>query len=134
MKKNRVLTIVGLFLLVAGLICIKLDGQVYPYIMVGLGCGLFGQGLGEIITKRTEKNHPDIARQREVEENDERNILIRDKAQAKAYRLMITLFGALILSFGLMQVELKVILLLVFAYLYVCGCSIYYGEKLRKEM
>ena len=135
--KSTVLTVFGLLVLAAGLVALKvyeLGTQTAPYLCIGLGCGVFGQGLGELLTRRSEKGHPELARQREIEENDERNIALRDKAQAKAYRIMLPVFGALFMAFGLMQVELRVILLLVAAYLYICACSVYYSEKYRKEM
>ena len=47
---------------------------------------------------------------------------------------MVYVFGALMVSLGLMSVDVKVILLLVFAYLFVVGSSIYYLEKYSKEM
>ena len=135
--KSTVMTVLGLIVLVVGLLAAKrldLGSQTAPYLCVGLGCGVFGQGFGELITRWSEKSHPEAARQREIEENDERNIALRDRAQAKAYRIMIPVFGALFLAFGLMQVELRVILLLVAAYLYICSCSVYYSVKYRKEM
>lgn len=135
--KSTVLTLIGLLVLAAGLVTVKmyeLGTQAAPYLCIGLGCGVFGQGLGELLTRRSEKGHPELARQREIEENDERNIALRDKAQAKAYRIMLPVFGALFFAFGLMQVELRVILLLVAAYLYICACSVYYSVKYRKEM
>lgn len=135
--KSALITVIGLVLSVVGILALKLydlGSQAAPYVSIGLGCGLFGQGLGELITRWSEKSHPEIARQREIEENDERNIALRDKAQAKAYRIMMFVFGSLIVAFALMNVELRVILLLVAAYLYVCGCSVYFGVKFRKEM
>lgn len=135
--KSTIVTVIGLIIFVAGLLAVKhfdLGNQTAPYLCIGLGCGVFGQGLGELITRRSEKRHPEIARQREIEKNDERNIALRDRAQAKAYRMMIPVFGALFLAFALMNVELRVILLLVAAYLYICGCSVYYNIRYGKEM
>ena len=135
--KSAAMTVLGLLVLIAGLLVLKrfdLGSRAAPYLCIGLGCGVFGQGFGELLTRWSEKNHPEIARQREIEEHDERNIALRDRAQAKAYRVMIPVFGALFFAFGLMQVELRVILLLVAAYLYICGCSVYYSAKYRKEM
>lgn len=135
--KNVVLTVLGLLVLAGGLLALKrfdLGGSVLPYLCIGLGCGLFGQGFGELAARRSEKNHPEAARQREIEENDERSIAVRDKAQSRAYRVMIPVFGALLIAFALMNVELKVILLLTAAYLFVCGCNIYYSVKYGKEM
>ena len=135
--KNIILTVVGLLLMTAGVVAVKcfdLGNIAAPYVSIGLGCGIFGQGLGELITLRSEKGHPEITRQREIEEHDERNIALRDKAQARAYRTAKMIFGSLPVAFALMNVELRVVLLLVAAYLYVCGCSIYYSAKYRKEM
>ena len=135
--KSTIITLLGLLVLAAGLLAVKfldLGSLTAPYLCIGLGCGVFGQGLGESIARRSEKKYPEIARQRKIEENDERNIALRDRAQAKAYRIMIPVFGALFLAFALMNVELKVILLLVAAYLYICGCSVFYSVKYRKEM
>ena len=135
--KSTTITVLGLLVLAAGLLAVKffnLGSSAAPYLCIGLGCGVFGQGLGELITRWSEKRHPEIVRHREIEENDERNIALRDRAQAKAYRIMIPVFGALFLAFGLMNVELRVILLLVAAYLYICGCSVFYSVKYRKEM
>ena len=86
------------------------------------------------MTRWSEKDHPEITRQREIEENDERNIALRDRSQAKAFRIMIPVFGILFFAFSLMNAELRVILLLVTAYMYICGCSVYYNVKYRKEM
>ena len=141
MKKHNVkctaMIVIGALALIAGLLSIKLfdlGSQAAPYLCIGLGCGVFGQGIGDLITRWSEKGHPELTRKREIEEQDERNIAVRNMAQAKAYRIMIPVFGALFFAFGLMQVELRVILLLVAAYLYICGCSVYYSVKYRREM
>ena len=47
---------------------------------------------------------------------------------------MIYIFGALIISFGLMNIDGHVVLMLVFAYLLVQGISVYYRGKYDKEM
>jgi 4-hydroxybenzoate polyprenyltransferase len=70
----------------------------------------------------------------EIERKDERNIAISNRSKAKAYDLMIFVFGALMLSFALMGVDLVLILLLVFAYLFVVGYGIFYRIKYDKEM
>lgn len=135
--KSMALTVIGLLLLAAGLFTVKffdLGHQTAPYLCIGLGCGVFGQGLGELITRWSEKGHPEITRRREIEQQDERNIALRDRAQAKAYRIMVPVFGALFFAFALMEVEVRLILLLVAAYLYICGCSVYFYAKNEKEM
>lgn len=105
-----------------------------PYVCIGLGCGVFGHGMGNLISRRALKNSPDVQKQIEIEKNDERNIAIASRAKAKAYDIMVFVFGALMVSFALMGVDLAAILLLVFAYLFVVGCGIYYRIKFDREM
>jgi hypothetical protein len=70
----------------------------------------------------------------EIERKDERNVSISNRAKAKAYDLMIYVFGALLLSFALIGVDMVEILLLVFAYLFVAGYGVFYRIKYDKEM
>ena len=75
-------TIIGLLLLAAGLYLIKMNSdpqgimRVLPYVCIGIGCGLFGHGMGEIISGRAIRNDPEIQRKLKIETNDERNITI----------------------------------------------------------
>ena len=134
------LSVIGLVLIAVGLYCLKSAAEaqgvmrVLPYYCIGIGCGAFGHGMGEILSSRAVKNAADIQRQIEIEKKDERNIAISNFAKGRAIDAMIYIFGALIFSFGLMNVDLYIILMLVFAYLLVEGISIYYRCKYDKEM
>ncbi len=138
--KNYLVTIVGLIILGTGLAMIKLisDPQgvllALPYICIGIGCGLFGHGMGNIISERVVRKDPKLKKQMEIEEKDERNIAITCHAKAKAYDMMTFVYGALMISFPLMGVDMVVVLLLVASYLFVQGCGIYYRVKYDKEM
>ncbi|PKM40928.1 MAG: hypothetical protein CVV04_00255 [Firmicutes bacterium HGW-Firmicutes-9] len=143
MKKQglqTVLGILGLALLAAGLYLAKTTDaaagimRALPYVMIGVGCGLFGQGMGGVIERSMLKKHPEIAKQKEIEVKDERNQEISNRAKAKAYDVMVFVFGALMLSFALMNIDLVAVLLLVFAYLFVIGSGLYYRVKLDKEL
>jgi len=139
-KWNYFLAIAGGLLLGVGLYLAKtiIEPQgimrALPYVFIGVGCGIFGQGLGEIIGSRAIKNNPDIQKHMEIEKNDERNITIANRAKAKAYDMMIFVFGALMLAYALMGIDMVEVLLLVFAYLFVIGYGIYYRIKFDKEM
>lgn len=139
-KKDYVLTVLGLLLLAVGLGLLKGIARpegilfVLPYVCIGLGCGIFGYGTGNLVSCRVRKNNPELARQIEIEANDERNVMIAGLAKAKAYDLMIYVFGALMVSFALMRVEVTSVLLLVAAYLFVVGYGVYCRIKLEKEM
>ncbi|CAM4448901.1 hypothetical protein FHS16_004149 [Paenibacillus endophyticus] len=134
------LTVVGLGLLVGGVYFIKTieDTQgvlrALPYICFGLGCGIFGHGMGEVIVQRAMKNNPAAAKQLEIDKKDERNLAIANRAKAKAYDMMVFMFGALITAIALMNIDLTMVLLLVFAYLIIVGYNSYYRFKYQKEM
>lgn len=132
-------TLAGLALLCAGLLLIKAGTAssaltALPYIFVGLGCGAFGHGIGGLIERRVMEKHPAHAKQMEIERADERSVALTNRAKAKAYDAMIFIFGALMVALALMGVEMTTVLLLVFAYLCVVSCNIYYRVRLEKEM
>ena len=143
MKKreyNYVYVFIGLMLLGVGLYLTKAvaDPQgvmrALPFVMIGLGCGIFGQSVAGVIERYVYKKYPERQKQKEIEVNDERNREIITRAKAKAYDTMVFVFGALMISFALMNVDVAVILLVVFAYLFVVGSSIYYNVKFEKEL
>ena len=140
-KKNwllLVLAVVGFALLIGGLFSIKFNcpetWKALPYIMVGIGCGLFGYNAGEYISRMVLKRYPDEAKRIKIEQNDERNIAIADKAKSKAYDAMVYILGTVMIILALMAVDLVIILLLVTAYLLVCGIAVYYTNKQQKIM
>lgn len=143
MKKNildYVLIIVGALLLGIGVYLVKCltnpQGVMLalPYVCIGIGCGVFGNGMGNVISRRALKNSPEIQKQIEIDKSDERNIAIINRAKSKAYDMMVFVFGALMISFALMGVEMIAVLLLAFAYLLVISFAVYYRCKYEKEM
>ncbi len=143
MKKrvtDYLIAAVGLLLLGAGLFLLKTVSvpqgvmRALPYVLVGVGCGAFGGGLGNLISRKAMQNSPDIQKRKEIAQNDERNVAIANRAKAKAYDRMVFVFGALMLAFALMGVDTAAVLLLVAAYLFVIGCGVYYRCKYDREM
>ena len=137
---SYLLMIAGAAMFAAGLLGVKAAAdaqgmmQALPYIGIGLGSGIFGHGAGEVINRWAEKRDPKAARSRRIEKNDERNIAVANRAKAKALHIMIFVFGALNLAFALMGVDVIIILLSVFAYLFVLGSGLYYWMQYNKEM
>lgn len=138
--KNAACSLAGLILLITGLVLVKSLRdpagimKTLPYLLVGIGSGVFGGNLSAVISTLALRSSPQAARQMEIEEKDERNTAIRNRAKAKAYDLMVPVFGALMLAFALMQVELRAVLSLVAAYLFVVFSSVYYLSRYQKEM
>ncbi|HHV13758.1 MAG TPA: hypothetical protein GXX75_26165 [Clostridiales bacterium] len=137
---DYLLALVGFALLAAGLYLVKrgiASPEIFkalPYVSIGLGCGIFGHDMGSIISRKAIQHNPDIQKQVEIEKKDERNIALANRAKAKAYDLMLFVFGALMLAFALLGVDLAVILLLVLGYLLVIFYFIYYLAKYNREM
>lgn len=108
--------------------------QVLPFYCIGIGCGAFGYGSGESMKAYALKDNPEIQRMIEIEQKDERNRLIANAAKARAYDVMIYLFAALIICFGLMGMELAPLLMLIAAFLFVEGVMVVQMVKLNKEL
>ena len=90
--------------------------------------------MGNIISERAVRSNPEIQKKLEIEKNDERNIAIANRAKGKAYDMVTFVYGALMVSFALMGIDMIAVLLLVFAYLLVHGFALYYRFKFDKEM
>lgn len=137
---NCTTMILGLCLLAIALFLLKTitDPQgvmlALPYVCIGVGCGLFGQGMGNLISQRALRNDPELKKKLDIEKKDERNIAIMNQAKGKAFDAMTFVFSALMLCFALMGVDVIPLLLLVFAYLLVHGLVLYYRFQLEKEM
>ena len=134
--KYGIISLLGLAAVVAGFILVRMGAGIapLPYVLLGVGCGAFGWGAGELLKRRAVEDDPEIEKRLRIEQQDERNRTIADRAKARAYDAALYIFSALMLCFALMQVELAVILLLVGAYLLVVGVSIYYYVKYNHEL
>ncbi len=82
----------------------------FSSVLIGIGAGIFGTALGNIIRLRMEAKNPEIGRNLEIEKNDERNTAIRDKAGAMVNRISLQVLSVLVLIFALLRVELAIIL------------------------
>ena len=85
MKKNKmnyIITAIGILLLCLGLFLLKstTDPQgvlkTLPYILVGIGCGTFGHGMGNVLNHRTLKNNPTLYKQQEDRKKTMNEILL----------------------------------------------------------
>lgn len=134
------LSVLGAVLFIVGLVLLLLlpdaEGilKTLPFVCVGVGAGIFGGNFSSAMRNRAINKNPQLAKQAEIEAKDERNYMIRNKAKASAYNLMIFVYAAILLAFTLMQVEAYIILTLVGAYLFFIFSYVYYLSKYYKEM
>ena len=104
-----------------------------PYICVGVGCGIVGGNTGTAIRNGVLRNNPQAAKTMETEAKDERNIAVRNAAKAKAYDLMVFVFGALMLAFTLMQAGMYIVLALAASYLFVIAAKRLLYRQVRQR-
>jgi hypothetical protein len=134
------LSIIGFVIFGSGLALIKMLPEAggilktLPYLCVGIGAGIFGGNLGTAIRNKKMLNNPQAAKQMEIEQKDERNQAISNRAKARAYDLMIYVYAVILVAFTLMQVDMYVILTLVTVYLFFVFTNVYYFTKYNKEM
>ena len=146
MKKNKnvikewFLTFVGIGLVVVGFLLHKYslstDKMIVtiPYIFIGVGCGIFGHFMDNLIKYFSTKNHKELERRIQIDKNDERNILIAEKSKAKAYDLMIYLFVSILIILSLMGVDKLAIIMIVAIYLSIQIYALYWRSKFENKM
>ena len=133
LKGSIVLAVLGAAVAALGFLLMDPLGGPLPGILIGLGAGALGCGLSGVITDRLSRKYPDMAG-KTVEQQDERNVAISNRAKARAYDLMVYVFGALMITFALMNADITMILLLIGAYLIVVACRIGFGVHYNKTM
>jgi len=144
--KNRtivrylVYTLIGFTTLAAGVVLGKFIRDAHgimetlPYLLIGIGAGVFGQNLSGVIKIWTKNKASQAAKHKEIEEKDERNISIRNMAKAKAFDLMVIVFGSMITAIALLKIDRTVVIAFIITYLFVLFSSIYFTIKYNKEM
>jgi hypothetical protein len=145
MKTNKIEKVRGVLLVIGGLIlaatCVVTTYAFSPsgtmevvnFVLLGVGCGMFGFGASGLLEHRFKLKHPESAAAKEIDAKDERSRLLEVKARAKGFNLMIYVFGLLLLVFTIMRVDYKAILMMVLAYLFVIGYSFCQRVRLEKE-
>lgn len=133
--------IFSLFLLMMGLFLIKINNnpqgvmRALPYVCIGIGCGLFGYGMEYVLYEQTINEEPKLKKILDIEKReDERSEAIENKAKRKAFDMMTFVFGALMISFAIMEIDTVAIFLLIFAYLFIHGFEICYYIKIYKNV
>ena len=104
-KKNlifsSVLLGVGIILFIVSLLDILPDGALGSSVF-GMGCGFTSSGLASTIRGYKNYKNPDKVEEIELIENDERNVMLREKTSAKVYSIFIYVQCAIILVASLL--------------------------------
>ena len=114
-RQGWMLFLAGLLLLAGAWLLLRLlpgldttPWRAVPFLCLGVGCGLFGGGTGELLAVQA--------------------------AKAKGYDVMTFAFGAMLLFSVLMEADLALTLVMVAVYLFIQFYSLWWRFKLEKEM
>lgn len=86
---NSVAMILGLCLLAIGLFLLKTiaDPQgvmlALPYVCIGVGCGLFGQGMGNLISQRALRSDPELKKKLDIEKKMSAILQLQTRPRAR---------------------------------------------------
>ena len=76
--------------------------RILPFVMIGLGSGIIGVGVSFIIRHK----NPKLAKEYEINEKDERNIRIREKAGYTTWHITQLILFVMVFAFLLMDYKL----------------------------
>lgn len=135
--QNIVLLAMGILLVVSGFLIIHFvnrDIKTISGVMIGIGAGLAGMSIAKILTCNYFSKNPAKAELEQIELADERNIIIRDRAKAKAGQ--VTRYALIIAAFFciLMDVPLWIVYVFIGIYLSDYLLSFLFIQQLQKEM
>lgn len=103
-------------------------------VLIGIGAGLFGMSISNLITKSIEKKNPEVMKQNEIELKDERNTMIRNKAKAHAGDIIQWFIIGIAYLLILSDASLWLTLAATMVYLLYHILGIYFMGKYQKEM
>lgn len=101
---------------------------------LGVGVSFFGLGLMYLLITNWESKRPNVRKQKEIEQNDERNTMIRDKAKAKAADITQWFIMGLVYMTILIESPLWVTLITVGVFMLYHILTSYYSNKYQKEL
>ena len=103
-------------------------------ILLGTGAGAIGACIANLYSINLEKKNPDMIKENEIELQDERNVLIRQRAKAKSADITQWLIMVIAYLEIFVNAPLWIILLTVGIFVLYNIIQIYYVNKFNKEM
>ncbi len=139
MKRSKtrlfvILAIAGLCCEVAGLYFADIVNKTASGLLLGMGAGLFGMSIAQIVMSRLERKNPQFMHQAEINQKDERLEFIRNKSRAQAGNITQWLIIALAYIMIIIDAPLWAILSAVGIFLAHTFLSLWFMAKYEKEM
>ena len=134
--KYWIISLLGLAAVIAGFVLARngAASSPVPYLMLGLGAGAFGHGAGFLLRHFAVKGNAKAEKRLRIEEQDERNRTVYDRAKARAYDIGMYIYMGVMLALAVMQISLTVTFVLLVGYLVINGVYFYYFYRYNKEM
>ena len=126
--------IFGIILLGLGLVFRNYELKPVSGVCFGIGMGLIGMSISNIIMKRHEQKNPDVMKQNEIEFNDERNAMIRNKAKAKSGDIIQWFIMGIVYLMIIIDAPLWVSLVTVCVFALYHILAFYFMDKYQKEL
>ena len=103
-------------------------------ILLGTGAGVLGANIAKLYFISLEKKNPDMIKENEIELQDERNVLIRQRAKAKSADITQWLIMIIAYLEIFVNAPLWIILVTIAIFVLYNIIQIYYINKFNKEM
>jgi hypothetical protein len=103
-------------------------------ILLGTGAGVIGASIAKLYSINLEKKNPDMIKENEIELQDERNVLIRQRAKAKSADITQWLIMIIAYLEIFVNAPLWITLLTVGIFVLYNIIQIYYINKFNNEM
>ncbi|WP_019850001.1 hypothetical protein [Desulfitobacterium sp. PCE1] len=126
--------LLGVIVLAVGIFVIDDNLKTIAGLCIGIGAGLIGMNVANLIMNLYYKKHPAIKKQSDIESKDERTVAITNKAKAKAFDIMIKIL--IVIPFLMVLIDLPLWMILATVALYVFGfcVQIYLTIRYSNEM
>ncbi|TAH73805.1 MAG: hypothetical protein EWM47_02410 [Anaerolineaceae bacterium] len=138
MIKNKSFYIVtmaiGVTLIVLSVFLRGEELKVFSGLSIGIGAGLLGMSIVHLIMKRYEEKNPELARQINIDTIDERNIIIQNRAKAKAGDITMWLIILIAIITIIIRAPLWFTLLVIAIFLLYNIFIVYFMNKYQKEI
>lgn len=128
------LLLVGGILVAAGLLTMNESTKRLAGLCLGIGSGLSGMSAAQLIIQHYYARHPKLRKQAVIEQQDERHTVIRMRAKAKAFDVIIVVMIALPFLFIVTGTALWVVLSAIGLYVLGCFLQLFYIRKYSKQM
>ncbi len=133
-KKSRFYTMAIIMSVIMIILSQFVELNSHSGILLGTGAGVIGASISKLYFINLEKKNPEIIKENEIELQDERNVLIRQRAKAKSADITQWLIMLVAYLEIFVNAPLWIILVTVGIFVLYNIIQIYYINKFNKEM